>query len=253
MIKRRAFISTLALGAVAKAADIRPAGGKINRARINYDSAGFSPDSLSGLKLWLKADALALSDNDAVASWTDSSGLGNHAAQATEAKKPTYKTAIQNGKPVIRFDGTDDHLACPAITAASGLTGFVVYKITTAVSFGMTFVVGQGTLELRQASGVGGLITLFSSGTITDGTGTAWHVCSFSNNGVNLTELWVDGTSIGTTANTAASGTPSIGDRIAGGFPLNGDVAEVLLYDSSLSIANRQAVESYLKTKYATP
>lgn len=37
VIKRRAFLTTLALAAGAKAAEIRPAGGRINRARINYE------------------------------------------------------------------------------------------------------------------------------------------------------------------------------------------------------------------------
>lgn len=44
MIKRRTFITTLALGAAAKAADIRPAGGAINRARIRYE-ADFDADA----------------------------------------------------------------------------------------------------------------------------------------------------------------------------------------------------------------
>lgn len=44
MIKRRTFITTLALAAGAKAAEIRPEGGRINRARINY-SATFDADA----------------------------------------------------------------------------------------------------------------------------------------------------------------------------------------------------------------
>jgi hypothetical protein len=34
------------------------------------------------------------------------------------------------------------------------------------------------------------------------------------------------------------------------GTKFAGDVAEVLIYDSALSTANRQAVETYLKNKY---
>lgn len=253
MIKRRAFITTLALAAGAKAAEIRPAGGALNRARINYDQAGFSPESITGLKLWLKADALALSDNDAVASWTDSSGLGNHAVQATEAKKPTFKTAIQNGKPVIRFDGTDDHVACPAITAASGLTCLVVAKVNSGI-FPMLFVASNANLELRGNAG-GTAMQLLTNGvtTIAGDADGVWAVYSFANNGSNLSEFWTNGTSHGTTANSSALGTPVIGDRIAGGQPMNGDVAEVILYNSLLSVGNRQSVEAYLKAKWSTP
>lgn len=253
MIKRRAFITTLALAAGAKAAEIRPAGGSIRGGRIHYDVASFSPDSLSGLKLWLKADALALNDNDAVASWTDSSGLGNHAVQATEAAKPTYKTAIVNGKPVLRFDGTDDFMAAPAITAASGMTCFCVGKVTLATNFGMFFVLNGAAFELRQNSTLGTAQLFAGAGTVNGTDALGWHVYSFSSNGSNLSQLWTDGTSNGTRADGPVCGTPAIGARLAAVLPMNGDIAECLLYDSSLSVANRQSIEAYLKAKYATP
>lgn len=41
--------------------------------------APFDPTTVPGLKLWLKADALVLSDGDQVITWTDSSGSGNDA------------------------------------------------------------------------------------------------------------------------------------------------------------------------------
>src|SRR5262245_56511912 len=66
------------------------------------------PDMV-GLALWLKADAITgLVDNDPVASWVDSSGSSNTATQGTAAARPLYKTGILNGKPVVRFDATDD-------------------------------------------------------------------------------------------------------------------------------------------------
>lgn len=214
----------------------------------------FSPSDIAGLKLWLKADSLALANNDPVTTWTDSSGLGNHATQATVAKKPTFKTAIVNGKPVIRFDGADDVLACPAITAASGLTGFCVGKVTVALPYQMMFVIQSGFVELR-GNGTGAITDFLTNGltAVTGGASTAWHVHSFGNNGTNLSQFWTDGVSNGTQPNSAACGTPSFGDRVAGGGPLNGDIAEVLLYDTLLSTPNRQAVELYLKTKFATP
>lgn len=212
----------------------------------------FDPLTITGLKLWLKADALALANDDPVTTWTDSSGLGNSAAQATVAQKPTYKTGIVNGKPVVRFDGVDDFMVCPAITAAAGLSAFVVWKMTTATNFGMTLVLTDGSSELRQNGA--NLQMLCGANPISGGVAdTAWHVHSFTNNGSNLSELWTDGVSNGTSVTSVACGTPSIGARNAGSFPFNGDIAEILLYDSSLSAGNRQAVEAYLRAKYATP
>ena len=63
----------------------------------------FSPHDLGNLELWFAADHLSASDDDAIATWTDSSGNGRDAAQATGANKPTFKTNIVNGLPVLRL------------------------------------------------------------------------------------------------------------------------------------------------------
>jgi hypothetical protein len=50
-----------------------------------------------------------LSDGTTVTTWTDMSGLGNH---ATAAGTLIYKTGVLNGQPVVRFNG-----ACSFATA----------------------------------------------------------------------------------------------------------------------------------------
>src|SRR5262245_6977808 len=89
----------------------------------------FSPAQVSGLKLWLKADALSLSNAAAVTTWTDSSGNGNDATQSNGAKKPIYYTNIWNGKPSIYFDGTKI-LSTPSFQSFASKRGclFVVYQ-----------------------------------------------------------------------------------------------------------------------------
>lgn len=51
-----------------------------------------------------------LNDNDAVATWSDRSINGNNATQGTSVNRPLFKTAIQGGNPVVRFDGSNDSL-----------------------------------------------------------------------------------------------------------------------------------------------
>lgn len=81
------------------------------RAAGMYAKAPFDPRVFDGLKVWLAADRLTgLADGAAVASWTDMSGNGNHAVQATGANQPIYKTGIVQGRPVVRFDGANDFL-----------------------------------------------------------------------------------------------------------------------------------------------
>src|SRR3990167_5696375 len=72
----------------------------------------WAPTDLSNLLLWLDASQITgLNDGDAVASWTDLSGNGNHATQSTAAAKPTYKTNIITDTAAyagqLNWDGTN--------------------------------------------------------------------------------------------------------------------------------------------------
>ena len=72
---------------------------------------GTAPDSISNLELWLKADAISgLNDGDGVTTWNDQSGNSRNFTQGTAANKPSYKTSILNGYPVVRFNGSSHHL-----------------------------------------------------------------------------------------------------------------------------------------------
>src|SRR5262245_63972414 len=101
-------------------------------------SGGLTPDQVSGLRLWLKSDTQtyqdsgfstpATADGDPVGGWKDQSGGARDVTQATSASRGTLKLSQVNGKPVVRFDGTDDFLEGVAISnliAAAAFTLFV--------------------------------------------------------------------------------------------------------------------------------
>lgn len=71
-----------------------------------------SPASIPGLALWLDASRLSLADLDPVPTWTDQSGNGRHATQATTSKQPVKVTV--SGRQYVRFDGVDDLLTMSA-------------------------------------------------------------------------------------------------------------------------------------------
>lgn len=100
-------------------------------------SGAWTPASLPHLQVWLDASQIVgLNDGDAVATWSDLSGNGNHYTQATASKRPTYKTGVQNSLPGVLGDGVDDILECAAInwTADQKATVFCVVKGLSSVT-----------------------------------------------------------------------------------------------------------------------
>lgn len=77
----------------------------------------FAPSDISGLIFWNEPRLMTAADNDPIASVTDYSGGARHGV-ASSTSRPLFKTNILFGydhdsptlvgRPVLRFDGTDD-------------------------------------------------------------------------------------------------------------------------------------------------
>jgi hypothetical protein len=69
------------------------------------------PTAISGCQVWLDAEysTFELDGSSNVSSWRSLAG-GAIASQATDANRPAYVTNVMNGKPAIRFDGSNDSL-----------------------------------------------------------------------------------------------------------------------------------------------
>jgi hypothetical protein len=228
---------------------------------IYAPSSSFSPADIAGLSLWLKADAITgKADGDALSQWDDSSGQANHVTQATGAARPTYRTNVLNGKPVVRFDGADDVLSKNPFNTASGLYSIFVVAKGSGVGFQSPVDWDTGSPRICQFRYNGAAsfeaIVFSATGNSTDTepvTATAFSVIALIRRAAEA-QVYVNGASNGATART---GTPNagltsvlcIGARGTGLF-LNGDVAEVAIYEGALSDADRGRVRSYLGTKY---
>jgi hypothetical protein len=66
--------------------------------------------SPASLQAWFKADAGSSNSADgaSVSQWTDQSGNNRIASQATVSSQPTFQANSANGKPALRFDGSND-------------------------------------------------------------------------------------------------------------------------------------------------
>ena len=71
------------------------------------------------------------SDGSSVDTWTDMSPNGRDATQATAANRPTYKTSILGGNPVMRFDGTNDVMTTAAFAMPTAVTAIMIAQSFT--------------------------------------------------------------------------------------------------------------------------
>lgn len=237
-------------------------------------AAPFSPADISGLQLWLDAttglyDATTggspvTTDGSAVARWEDQSGNGYHVTQSTVNSQPTLQTGELNSKNVIRFDGSNDFLLSSSnfsITGASERTIIIIHKRTDS---GTRYLINWGAI-----TATGYLCSLSTEyhlrfngttkGYTNQGANGAWSMVSVIGGGSTLNDydVYFDGSlatanvnTNGATLNTQA--TPVyVGRLSAFGFGYTyGDTAEILVYDSALSTADREAVEAYLTDKW---
>ena len=108
---------------------------------------GQAPGNVTGsLRWWLKANTGVFTDNGTtgatdgqlVQQWNDQSTIANHARQTDGARKPTYRTNIINGNPVLRFATVHyiDGLAVPGIGATESFYIFLVFKQNSWVDGG---------------------------------------------------------------------------------------------------------------------
>lgn len=76
-------------------------------------TGGGAPVPLQGLVLWLDAEVGVGLVGSNVDVWKDQSGAGHDAAQSTAAARPVLKPKAINGRPAVEFDGSDDELRLP--------------------------------------------------------------------------------------------------------------------------------------------
>jgi len=254
----------------------------------NYTPADMDPDHAdisANLVLWLKDDATTKyttadcsttavsSDGDAIACWADQSGGGHDVTQDESGKYPLHKTSIINGKDTVRFDGVNDHLqrvATPPLDGAAGATAFVVFQTSDTNAgkylYGQPSAAGVNGFDAYLVSSAEGIHPYIKTDlgtadknaafTYSDG---AVHIYSIMwDPATNLLGVGTDGFRAAETARTGATIDASYTDWEVGGFNAafsslyyKGDIAEIALYDTALTPAQRHAVENGLKTKYA--
>ncbi len=235
----------------------------------------------TGLKLWLKADAISgLSAGDPVGTWPDSSGNGFDATQTVPDNQPVFAVNVLNGKPAVRFldptgsgPGGDpaliDHLTSSLTLNANSnsVTAIILFRSeNTGTRDTLIQPLGAGTTwlytETNTFGGGSDFITWsFASGRSVAGASPynpgTWAIASVVQDATNSMSLSVyrdgvleGGAPIGPTAAASSGGWLFGANKPKNGHGLDGYIAEVLIYEGALDDATRREAEQYLADKY---
>lgn len=227
-------------------------------------SGAFTSGSPAGLKLWLKADSLVLSNNDPVGTWADQSGNGNNFTQGTAGNKPLYKTGIINGLPAVLFDGTDDFMSMTGAPCSQPVTIFLVVQPSLNTASQKTYatfchgITGGNSgwfIVAKLSTNFWGSFTTadFSSGNALT-SGTNYLLGNAADGSTYGAILYQAGSQVATNGNTEVGVGTNAGlgkDLVNSNREYAGYIAEYLVYNSTLTQSNRIKVQNYLISKYA--
>lgn len=229
--------------------------------------AEFDLLSISGLHIWYDFDdlstvfasgsTLVTTDGDTVSWVADKSGNNRNASQNNGSYEPLSKFAIQNGKNVLRFNGSNARINLPNLSALTAGEAFMVFKLDEFPPSTARSLWYMGTAPQQAEIATNGYVKE-SFGTSTN----RWSPTAFSGDmgewGVynaassdGYGQNWWNGDSImNTTSNTVSFPTAPMIGKAATALYLDGDVGEFILFSRVLTTEERDQVRAYLEAKW---
>lgn len=239
-----------------------------------------SPISTNQLQLWLRADAVngtvdgtpygevnpLPAAGTPIAQWKDISGNERHASQITTSAQPVFQAAsTMHYQPALHFDGTDVlNTAATDFDITGDMTYFIVLNpekteqksvlgsVDTSNRFGIFFTGPTTPNQPARFHFGGGQLQV----THPDGTPYPTDVTTMlaGMREGSAQRAYLDGELIGSNSISSVNVTESIfqiGGMLNGGVPyLEGEIAEVIIYNRALSQAEFDQVSAYLFHKY---
>jgi hypothetical protein len=238
--------------------------------------------SMISTSLWLDAaDASTITESGgAVSQWNDKSGNQREANQDDSDRKPLVVSAEQNGRAVVRFDGSNHFMSLAksndigrnlggmsivAVRRCASLptTARDILRINIATSrvsrvfFGVGFSSGKANVGGRRPDS-----SSFQSISSTDNVSTTLFeiqsgVYDYANSDLRL---HVNGSLAASSTTFHANGlsddTPSLGVWLGANATtsisthFDGDIGEILAVPTAVSVGTRQKIEGYLAHKW---
>ncbi|MEW5798839.1 MAG: GLUG motif-containing protein [Bacteroidota bacterium] len=218
------------------------------------------PDT-ANLQIWLRADEGVAAEGGNVLAWYDRSGNNHYTQQNASANQPSFVSAVVNGYPVVRFNGSTGYL--PFVSNWDFLVGtnYTIFVVEARSSNKTNnYCIGGSTTVLNSAIHLGyrndSTVTFAQYANDLDVSVPKYTSQEFT---VYTFQLSSAGHAIYNNAGLLASNSNtnpfvSLNDisvgRSFGTAYYGGDIAEVIIYSSALSSNNRNTIENYLLQKY---
>jgi len=243
----------------------------------------FAPSDITGLKLWLAADAANVNAGsptnlDSVSTWIDKSTATNNSTQATALNQPTWNiSGGSNNTSFIDFDGSSDYLSnvnfSPDVLSAGNqtFTFLSVFKLNSLTAANQMIVAlsstgtnynrfefresttGELRFIIRESFADGGDYTRPEVSAAAD---TDWHyiLWTFDN---DIFNCWLDGVKV---INNEPQGLDEIlpqsftlGALDAGSILFFADcsISECISYNNVVTAEQISNLDSYINTKYS--
>lgn len=214
------------------------------------------PGGIAGTVFWVRGETGVIGATD-VSQWTDQSGFGNHAVQATPANQPTPLSNNINFRTVVDFSTSNDRMTLTNPPPTLNSTIFAVGAPTVATNWRTVFrgalndhpiIVEAGNTRLGYYDADGG--GFVPSGFTWLQNEVALVSVEMRTGNVNFRKNGTQGGSIGT-VNLTNIDLFSFGNYQIGNQPF-GRIAEAVVFNttSAITTADKERIESYLGVKY---
>lgn len=216
-----------------------------------FPSGGGYP---SGIFEQLDASILGLSDLTPVQTWTATVGV--NATQSDILKRPLYRTAIQNGLGIVRFNGVNSWMSATfAGTQTQPFSVLVVFKNNADDSGFVVNGIANNPDRYQIYWGGSGLSIYAGSGieTISPGFALSWRIVLVEFDGSN-TYFTVNGgsrTQVSTDPGTGDATGLTIGISFAETNPASQDVGEIVFWNRALGSADASIAMSIANAKWS--
>ena len=233
------------------------------------DNEVFVPTGLSNLQLWLSSSDIngdLSTASGSVTSWANKAGSAvGSAVQVSSSLRPTYNTSGINGHGVLNFDGSDDLFTIDynALLNGTNMSIFVVLEVdggagifrspltSRSPAHGYMFYAASDD-TWRGWFGDSVIYNQSGNDAVTLSQPKIISATTSGGNGVFYADANLEDSGLGYVVNSTHNLKIGAGDDDVADYHLDGNIAEVIIYNTTLNANQLDQVHEYLALKYGT-